>query len=219
MKVIAVNGSPRKNRNTATLLQKSLDGAKSVGAETELIHLYDLQFRGCISCFTCKRKDTKHVGHCAMKDDLSDYLEKALECDVLLLGSPVYLNNLTGEMLCFLERLIFPNISYNTGKLSLYKGKISSGFIYTMNVPEEIMKQHGYDAIFQKYQSTLQIFGGASEILIANDTYQFDDYSNYEASKYDKKHKAQVRAEQFPITCQNAFDMGVRLSGIYVDCK
>ena len=49
---------------------------------------------------------------------------------------------------------------------------------------------------------------------VPNDTYQFDDYSKYKASKYDEKHKAQVRAEQFPITCQEAFDMGVRLSSI-----
>lgn len=63
MKAIAVNGSPRRNWNTATLLRKALDGAKSVGADTELIHLYDMQYRGCISCFACKRKDNKFVGH------------------------------------------------------------------------------------------------------------------------------------------------------------
>lgn len=219
MKVVAVNGSPRKNCNTATLLQKALDGAGSVGAETELIHLYDLQYRGCTSCFACKRKNSKFVSHCAMKDGLSDCLEKAMKCDVLLLGSPVYLNNITGEMQCFLERLIFPNLSYNTGSPSSFKGKISTGFIYTMNVSEEIMRQRGYEAIFQRCQSSLQLFGGASEILIANDTYQFDDYSKYEVSKYDEKHKAQVRAEQFPFTCEEAFDMGVRLSGIHAGSK
>lgn len=218
MKVIAINGSPRRNRNTATLLQKALDGAKSIGAETELIHLYDLQFKGCTSCLACKRKNSKLAGHCAMKDDLAYCLEKVLECDVLLLGSPVYFNNLTGEMLCFLERLLFPNLSYNTGSQSLFRGKMSSGFIYTMNVPEETMKQRNYEAVFQQYKHALQMFGGTSEILIANDTYQFDDYSKYEASKYDEKHKAQVRAEQFPITCQQAFDMGVRLSSVYADC-
>jgi Multimeric flavodoxin WrbA len=54
MKIIAFNGSPRKKWNTATLLQKALDGAASKGAETELIHLYDLNYKGCISCFACK---------------------------------------------------------------------------------------------------------------------------------------------------------------------
>ncbi len=213
MKAIAVNGSPRRNQNTATLLEKALDGAKSTGAQTELIHLYDLQFSGCTSCFACKRKNAGLAGHCALKDDLSYCLEKILECDVLLLGSPVYFDNLTGEMLCFLERLLFPNLSYNAGAPSLFRGKIASGFIYTMNLPEEAMIQRNYQAVFQHYQQLLhRLFGGVSEILIANDTYQFDDYSKYEASKFDEKHKAQVRAEQFPVTCQKAFAMGARLS-------
>ena len=89
MKVIAVNGSPRKTWNTATLLQKALDGAKSVGADTELVHLYDLNFKGCTSCFACKRKDGKFIGRCAMQDGLTSLLAKIRECDVLLLGSPI----------------------------------------------------------------------------------------------------------------------------------
>lgn len=59
MKIIAINGSPRKNRNTATLLNKALEGAASQGAETELIHLYDLNYKGCVSCFACKIKNGK----------------------------------------------------------------------------------------------------------------------------------------------------------------
>ena len=51
MKVIAINGSPRKKWNTATLLNRSLEGAASFGAETEYIHLYDLDYQGFISCF------------------------------------------------------------------------------------------------------------------------------------------------------------------------
>ena len=62
MKILAINGSPRKNSNTATLLKKALEGAAAQGAETELIHLYDLNFKGCISCFACKLKDGKSYG-------------------------------------------------------------------------------------------------------------------------------------------------------------
>ena len=54
MKVIAINASPRRKWNTATLLQSALEGAASQGAETELVHLYDLDFKGCTSCFACK---------------------------------------------------------------------------------------------------------------------------------------------------------------------
>jgi multimeric flavodoxin WrbA len=59
MKVMAFNGSPRKKWNTATLLEKALEGAASQGAETELIHLYDLDFKGCISCFAYKTRGVK----------------------------------------------------------------------------------------------------------------------------------------------------------------
>ncbi len=77
MKVVAINGSPRKKWNTATLLEKVLEGAASEGAETEMIHLYDLNFKGCTSCFACKVKDGKNYGKCTIKDDLTLVLEKS----------------------------------------------------------------------------------------------------------------------------------------------
>lgn len=212
MKVIAVNGSPRKIGNTAILLQEALRGAETKGAETELINLYELDFRGCYSCFACKRKGSLCNGVCAIKDDLRGVLEKILNCDVLLLGSPIYFANVTGEMCSFLERLLFPSLSYNTGDRSVFQGKIDSAFVYTMNVTEEQMKQMNYEAIFKRNQALLELFHGQSEIFICNDTYQFKDYSMYEASKFDGVHKAQVKAEQFPIDCQKAFDLGSRLA-------
>jgi multimeric flavodoxin WrbA len=213
MNVLAVNGSPRKNENTAVLLQNALNGAKENGAETRFVNLYEINFKGCISCFACKRKDSRCNGICAVKDDLKEILEYALSCDVIFLGSPIYFGNVTGEMRSFLERLLFPNLSYNVGERSTFPGKIASGFIYTMNVPKNIMDQINYEAVFKQNQQLLQLFHGDSEILISNDTYQFHDYSKYDASNFDESHKAIVRKEQFPIDCQNAFDLGVRLTG------
>lgn len=71
MKVIAINGSPRKKWNTATLLEKVIEGVASQGAKTELVHLYDLSFKGCISCFACKLKDGKSYGRCAVQARLT----------------------------------------------------------------------------------------------------------------------------------------------------
>jgi len=212
MKAIAVNGSPRKIWNTAALLQKALDGAASAGAETEMIHLYDLHYRGCTSCFACKRKGGD-LGRCAMKDELTDVLEKVNHCGVLLLGSPIYFSNITGEMQSFLERLLFSGMTYNAENRFTFRGKFSSGFVYTMNVPAAAMEKAGYRALFERYQSLLERFGGPSEILLSNDTYQFDDYEKYEASMFDPEHKARVRAEQFPEDCRRAFEMGARLAG------
>ncbi|MBR6625080.1 MAG: flavodoxin family protein, partial [Mailhella sp.] len=67
--ILALNGSPRLKGNTAAMLQAALDGAASAGAETKLIQLYPLDFKGCISCFSCKLKGGRH-GVCAMKDEL-----------------------------------------------------------------------------------------------------------------------------------------------------
>lgn len=70
MNVIAVNGSPRKNWNTHILLGKALEGAKDAGAQTELVNLYDLEYKGCISCLACKLKNGKSLGRCALNDGL-----------------------------------------------------------------------------------------------------------------------------------------------------
>ena len=212
MKIIAVNGSPRKNGNTAVLLQNALRGAEANNAGTRMINLYDLDFKGCISCFVCKKKGNRCNGLCAVRDDLTEVLKDILACDVLIIGSPIYFGNVTGEIRSFLERLLFPNLSYNEGERSVFPGKLASAFIYTMNVPEDVMHQINYDAIFQQNRHLLNIISEDPEVLLSCDTYQFSDYSGYEASGFDEAHKAKVRERQFPVDCQKAFDMGARLT-------
>lgn len=218
MKAIAINGSPRKSWNTVKLLQKALEGAASMGAETELIHLYSLNFKGCVSCFSCKRKDRKATGQCVIKDDLAKVLEQVMASDVLLLGSPIYLGNITGAMKSFMERLIFSNLSYDSPspKNTVFAGKVSSGFIYTMGIPKDMLELCGYSYIFDSNTRYLQLLNGHSEYLLSMDNYQFDDYSKYAASNFDEKHKAAVRAEQFPMDCENAFQLGARLASLTV---
>lgn len=211
MKAIAINGSPRKNGNTVTLLNKALEGAAAAGAETEMIHLYDLKFKGCSSCFACKRKNSKFIGSCAMKDDLTEVLERVMMSDVLLLGAPLYLGDITGEMKSFYERLVFMNLSYDRPSRKNFEGRISTGFIYTMGIPHEMIDTRGYSYIFNTYKSYLELLNGPSEYMVSTDNYQFDDYAKYAASNFDEKHKAAVRAEQFPKECQQAFDLGKRL--------
>lgn len=211
MKIIAVNGSPRNKGNTAMLLRNVLRGAEASGAEIDFVNLYQLNFKGCISCFACKRKDSRCSGLCAVRDDLTSVLENILSCDSLIVGSPIYFGDVTGEMRSFLERLVFPNHSYNTGSRSTFQGRITSGFIYTMNITEEQAEQMDYKSVFEKNRNLLNVFHGEPEVLISYDTYQFDNYSLYEASKFDENHKAEVKMKQFPTDCQNAFEMGVRL--------
>ena len=81
--ILALNGSPRIKGNTATMLNSALEGAASVGAETKLIQLYSLSYRGCMSCFSCKLKKGRH-GHCAMQDELSPVLEMMEQADAII---------------------------------------------------------------------------------------------------------------------------------------
>jgi multimeric flavodoxin WrbA len=152
MKVMAFNGSPRKKWNTATLLEKALEGAASQGAETELIHLYDLDFKGCISCFACKTIGGKSYGRCAVEDDLTPVFSMIEEADAIILGSPIYFGTVSGEMKSFMERLLFPNLTYTDPPESLFPHRIKTGFIYTMNVTEDQMKEWGYLQLFNHHE-------------------------------------------------------------------
>jgi multimeric flavodoxin WrbA len=132
MKIIAFNGSPRKKkRNTVTLLKNALEGSASMGAETELIHLYDLTYSGCISCFACKKLDRKKDGVCAVKDDLTEVLNRVRDADALIIGTPVYWHAESAATRAFLERLFFPWYNYSKDFKSLFPRRIKTGLIYT----------------------------------------------------------------------------------------
>ncbi|MGB7566476.1 MAG: flavodoxin family protein [Chitinivibrionales bacterium] len=212
MKIIGFNGSPRKEWNTATLVRKALEGAASKGAQTELIHLYDLKYSGCISCFSCKLKGGKSYGKCAVKDDLQPIFGRIEESDAIILGSPVYLGAATGEMRSFLERLTFPYLVYDQQRSSLFKSKMPVGFIYTLGASEGRIKEAGWDRQFTLMESILNRIFGASETLLATETYQFDDYSKYVAPGMDAEARARRRKEMFPEDCRRAFEMGVRFA-------
>jgi len=212
MKIMGFNGSPRKEWNTALLLNKALEGASSQGAQTELIHLYNLRYRGCISCFACKEKDGRSYGKCAVNDDLTSIFDRILSADALILGSPIYLGSITGEMQSFLERLIFPYLTYTDPPGSLFPRRIPTAFIYTMGVTEEMSSQIGYTQRFTATEGLLARIFGRSEKLLSFDAYQFEDYAKYVAPRFDPEKKKKRRDEVFPIDCRNAFDMGARLA-------
>lgn len=208
---MAFNGSPRKKRNTATLLEYAVKGSASRGADTELIHLYDLNYKGCISCFACKTIGGQSYGRCAVQDDLTPIFSRIEVADAIVLGSPIYYGTVAGEMKSFMERLLFPYTEYTVNYSSVFPRKIKAGFIYTMNVPEDMMQQIGYEQQFKLHQATLSRILGDSEYIVSTDTCQFDDYSKYVSSRFDPDKKKQRHKEVFPTDCQKAFEMGVRL--------
>jgi multimeric flavodoxin WrbA len=99
MKIIAINGSPRKKGNTARLLEEALRGALNTGTDTEMLHLADYSFGGCLGCEGCQDTFT-----CTIPDDMRKIYPKITEADGLILGSPTYFYNITALTKAFLER-------------------------------------------------------------------------------------------------------------------
>jgi len=102
MKVVAFNGSPRKEGNTKHSIQVVLSQLEEEGIRTELIQVGGKPLHGCIACYKCvKNKDRE----CAIKkDDLNSYVQKMVEADGIILGSPVYFSNITSEMKALIDR-------------------------------------------------------------------------------------------------------------------
>ena len=215
MKIYAVNGSPRKNHNTAILLQQALAGAKKAcpakEIQTEILHLYDLQYTGCRSCFACKRLGSPSYGSCAVNDDLKPVLQKLAQADAIIFGSPIFFGSITGQMKALLERLLFPFLVYDATYSSIAPKKMPTAFIYTMNVPAAKMAKMGYPATFNRIESYIGRILSRPLSLQANDTYQFDDYSKYKADGFSAAEKAKQRETVFPIDCQKAFALGEQL--------
>lgn len=212
MKALFINGSPRKQWNTAQLLQKAMEGAKDAGAEVELVNLYDrnLNYKGCMSCFACKVKGGKK-GVCSFKDDLQPILEKAVEADVLVCGSPVYCSYPTANLRAFMERLIFPVVNYSDYSNPVVLKRIHSATIYTMNCPDEnVYNRLYYNMLMNNSANQLGLFG-PTEILCSYNTYQFSDYNRYDASSFNEPMKAQMRETQFPKDLEKAYELGKRL--------
>jgi len=213
MKLIAINGSPRKSWNTATLLKKTIEGAKAAGAETELVHLYDLDFKGCTSCFACKLIDSPTKGKCAMKDELTPVLKRIEDqADAVVLGTPVYFGYMSGELKSCMERLLFAPLVYSQPPRSLFPRRLRTAMIYTMNVSEEMSVQRGYQSMMSATEASLKMIFGEAETLCSYDTYQFSDYSKVIMEHFDPEKKALRRKEIFPADCQKAFDLGQRLA-------
>lgn len=216
-KVMIINGSPRKNFNTAKMLKEAQRGAQDSGAEVEYVNLYDINYKGCISCLICKRKGVEQQGLCFYKDDLRPLLEKCLNADAVIIGSPVYHSYPSGMMRSFLERFMFPAHTYmidkqNGGLKRVLDHTLPTALIFTMNANEVQFKQHHYDVVLGDNETSLRAVFGYCETLYSFDTFQYTDYAKYDCDLFDAEHKAKMRDEQFPKDLQKAYELGKRLA-------
>jgi multimeric flavodoxin WrbA len=101
MKILAVNGSPRTVRSiTRRLAQFVLDGAAEAGAETDMIDLCDLRVTPCTACDACSLN-----GICVNDDDIPALIDRMKDADGIIFASPVYIDNVSGQMKVFFDRL------------------------------------------------------------------------------------------------------------------
>lgn len=102
MKVLIINGSPRKEGNTAVALDEVRKTLEAEGIETETVHVGHKDIHGCIACGKCKE-----TGKCVFSDIVNEVAPKFAEADGLVIGSPVYYASPAGTMLSFLDRLFY----------------------------------------------------------------------------------------------------------------
>lgn len=129
MRILAFNGSPRKKGNTSAIISSILEGARSKGAQTAEIRLHDINLKGCKGCLSCR----KNIGHCNQKDDLSPYLEEIKSAQGVVIGCPIYMYRISGQMKLFVDRIYSLYANLPEGG---YKSMVSPGKTYALVVSQ-----------------------------------------------------------------------------------
>ncbi|MBR1720684.1 MAG: flavodoxin family protein, partial [Phocaeicola sp.] len=141
MKVLLINGSPRRKGNTFVALSEAAKTLESNGIETEIVQIGVKPVRGCIACGQCK---AKQLGQCAFDDDICNRIAEKLDnIDALIVGSPVYYGQPNGSVLSLIQRLFYSAEEKVENKPAAAvcvcrRGGASAAFT-TMNLPFQMM--------------------------------------------------------------------------------
>ena len=167
MLVLGVMGSPRKQGNTARLMQDALNGAAAAGAATRMIYLTDLRMKGCQGCYACKQAGAQY-GRCILQDDMTPLYREIEAAQAVIFGSPVYFGAMTAELKMVIDRL-FAYITLDMTSL-LPEGK-GCGLIFTQNQRDPAM----FEWHFLMTARILTFIGfNAPEILVSVDTIGYE---------------------------------------------
>ena len=119
MKIVGFIGSPRKKGNTTTIVNEVLRGAQEAGAETKVFNLNQLSIRGCQACYKCQTPE----GKCVQKDDMAPLYDEIYSADAVVIGSPIYMVQVTGQTKIFIDRL-FALLYLKDGKPGNFRNKL-----------------------------------------------------------------------------------------------
>jgi multimeric flavodoxin WrbA len=153
MKILALLGSPRPNGNSATIAKHFCETAEKLGAEVQTFALNKLEYRSCQGCMMCKTKLDK----CVLEDDLTQVLDAIRDSDILVLASPVYFWDVSGQLKTFIDRTysyLVPDFKTKPVKSRLAPGK-KLVLILAQGNPDESL----FTNIFSKFDFFFKMNG------------------------------------------------------------
>jgi len=160
MKIVCLKGSPREKSNSSTIAESFMATATEQGADTVTFKLNSLKYRGCQGCYACK----KNLDRCILEDDLTQVLESVRGADIVMLASPVYYGDVSGQMKCFIDRTfsyLTPDYVTSKNPSRLAPGK-RPVFILTQGNPDFKL----FDDVYPRYDKFLKWYGFAESRLI-----------------------------------------------------
>jgi multimeric flavodoxin WrbA len=164
MRIVGFMGSPRQKHNTAVLVGEVLQGAKEQGADIQVYDLNELNISGCQACMTCKSEDA-----CALDDDMGRLYEEVLQADGVVIGSPVYMWQMSAQTKLFVDRLfamLRPDFS------TRFKRGLPLVLVYTQGQPD----REAFQSYFDHTRKMFEFLGfEVKETLVAAGTRAKDD--------------------------------------------
>jgi multimeric flavodoxin WrbA len=152
MKVVAFNGSPRVDGNTAACIRIVLQELEKEGIETEVVQLGGKTLAGCRACGVCRQSGDRQCA--TVGDEMNSFIEKALSADGIIIGSPTYFSNVTTEVKAFIDRC-----GYVCGPGKPLKGKVGAAVV--------AVRRSGANFVY----SAINFFFGINEMIIPGSSY------------------------------------------------
>ncbi len=120
MKVLCINGSPRRNGSSSLLIDKIIEGMSVSDKSVIIHHLGDMKINYCIGCKNCYK-----TGRCIQNDDVDDIIQDVIAADIVIIASPSYWGDITGHLKVFFDRNTpYSDTNSNKDKIKIPHGKL-----------------------------------------------------------------------------------------------
>jgi multimeric flavodoxin WrbA len=214
MKILALNATYRSEGTTTQLTQKALEGAASMGAETEMVLLKDHDIQFCTNCLTCYKDLESEIAPCVIQDDVRGILEKIRDSDGIILASPVHGGFISGLMTVFMERASF-TLCRPTGEIMGLKGCPEPRCTDKVRASASIVSAGGIPTELRQYCDLGTPWLKDMAETLFNGEFLGDVYAGAVFTKElegDEWSKAFFFRELTQEQLQEAYDLGVKLA-------